>query len=132
VSDWLIQTQRASDIAAAQGKTASKPFNYEREQLQKQEQAAAKVSAAASASPPPASPRPSKSRKLSFKEQRELDALPASIAALEAEQQDITQALADGHLYASDPARAAALATRSADIDDALLKALERWELLGA
>ncbi|NBW79146.1 MAG: ATP-binding cassette domain-containing protein, partial [Betaproteobacteria bacterium] len=137
VSDWLIQTKRASDIAAAQGKTTSRPFNYEREQLQKQEQAAAKVSAAASASPPPAppspaSPRPSKSRKLSFKEQRELDALPATIAALEAEQQGITQALADGSLYASNPTRAAALASRSAEIDDALIQALERWELLGA
>jgi ATP-binding cassette subfamily F protein uup len=137
VSDWLIQTKRASDIAAAQGKTASKPFNYEREQLQKQEQAAAKVSVASPnspppASPPPASPRSSKSRKLSFKEQRELDALPETIAALEAEQQDITQALADGSMYASDPARAAALASRSAEIDDALMQALERWELLGA
>ena len=137
VSDWLIQTKRASDIAAAQGKNTSKPFNYEREQLQNQEQAAAKVSAAASASPPPAppspaSPRPSKSRKLSFKEQRELDALPATIAALEAEQQGITQALADGSLYASNPTRAAALASRSAEIDDALIQALERWELLGA
>jgi ATP-binding cassette subfamily F protein uup len=137
VSDWLIQTQRASDIAAAQGKTTAKPFNYEREQLQKQEQAAAKVSVASPnspppASPPPASPRSSKSRKLSFKEQRELDALPETIAALEAEQQDITQALADGSMYASDPARAAALASRSAEIDDALMQALERWELLGA
>jgi len=137
VNDWLIQTQRASDIAAAQGKTTAKPFNYEREQLQKQEQAAAKVSVASPnspppASPPPASPRSSKSRKLSFKEQRELDALPETIAALEAEQQDITQALADGSMYASDPARAAALASRSAEIDDALMQALERWELLGA
>jgi ATP-binding cassette subfamily F protein uup len=137
VSDWLIQTKRASDIAAAQGKTTAKPFNYEREQLHKQEQAAAKVSVTSPnspppASPPPASPRSSKSRKLSFKEQRELDALPASIAALEAEQQDITQALSDGSLYASDPARAAALASRSAEIDDALMQALERWELLGA
>jgi ATP-binding cassette subfamily F protein uup len=58
--------------------------------------------------------------------------LPAISGALETEQQDITQALADGHLYASDPARAAALASRSAEIDDALLQALERWELLGA
>jgi len=137
VSDWLIQTQRASDIAAAQGKTTAKPFNYEREQLQKQEQAVAKVSVTSPnspppASPPPASPRSSKPRKLSFKEQRELDALPATIAALEAEQQDITQALSDGSLYASDPARAAALASRSAEIDDALMQALERWELLGA
>ena len=132
VSDWLIQTQRASDIAAAQGKTAAKPFNYEREQLQKQELATAKVSGTPPVAPPPAAPKPSKSRKLSFKEQRELDALPASITALEAEQQAITQALADGSLFASDPARAAALATRSAEIDDALLQALERWELLGA
>ena len=140
VSDWLIQTQRASQIAAAQGKTTAKPFNYEREQLQKQEQQVAKVSAGASlpsastspAKPAPDAPRPSKSRKLSFKEQRELDALPTTIAALEAEQQGITQALADGSLYASNPTRAAALASRSAEIDDALIQALERWELLGA
>jgi len=126
VSDWLIQTKRANDIAAAQGKTQAKPFNYEREQLQKQEQAVAKVSAAA-----PAAPAPAKTRKLSYKEQRELDALPATIAALEAEQQDITEALADGSLFASDNARAIALSERNAAIDEELMAALERWEELG-
>ena len=39
--------------------------------------------------------------------------------------------LADGSLYATDPAGAAALAQRNAEIDDALLQALERWEVLG-
>jgi len=126
VSDWLIQTKRANDIAAAQGKAQSKPFNYEREQLQKQEQAVAKVSATA-----PAAPAPAKTRKLSYKEQRELDALPATIAALEAEQQDITEALADGSLFASDNARAIALSERNAAIDEELMTALERWEELG-
>lgn len=126
VSDWLIQTKRANDIAAAQGKTQAKPFNYEREQLQKQEQAVAKVSAAA-----PTAPAPAKTRKLSYKEQRELDALPATIAALEAEQQDITEALADGSLFASDNARAIALSERNAAIDEELMAALERWEELG-
>ena len=126
VSDWLIQTKRANDIAAAHGKTTAKPFNYEREQLQKQEQATAKVSATA-----PAAPAPAKARKLSFKEQRELDALPDQIAALEAEQKEIADALADGSLFAKDNARALALSERNAAIDEALMAALERWEVLG-
>jgi ATP-binding cassette subfamily F protein uup len=126
VSDWLVQTKRASEIAASQGKTTAKPFNYEREQLQKQEQTVAQVAASAPAAPPPA-----KAKKLSFKEQRELDGLPAAIAALETEQKEIADALADGSLFASDNARAMKLSTRNAEIDDVLMAALERWELLG-
>jgi len=126
VSDWLIQTKRANAINAALGKTTAKPFNYEREQLQKQEQATAQVSAQTPAAPPP-----SKTKKLSFKEQRELDALPDLIAALEAEQKEVSEALADGSLYAVDNVRAMRLATRNAQIDDELMTALERWEVLG-
>ncbi len=126
VSDWLIQTKRANDIAAAQGKTTVKPFHYEREQLQKQEQAVAQVSAKTPAAAPPA-----KAKKLSFKEQRELDGLPDLIAALEAEQGEINSALADGSLYSIDNVRAMKLATRNAQIDDELMTALERWEVLG-
>ena len=73
-----------------------------------------------------------KARKLSFKEQRELDGLPERISALETEQRDIATLLADGTLYASDNARALGLAARSAKIDEELLAALERWEALGA
>jgi ATP-binding cassette subfamily F protein uup len=126
VSDWLIQTKRANAINAAAGKTTAKPFNYEREQLQKQEQATAQVSAQA-----PAAPAPAKTKKLSFKEQRELDGLPDRIAALESEQQSIQEALADGSLFSSDNARALELSTRNAQIDDELMEALERWEVLG-
>jgi len=130
VSDWLIQTKRANAINAALGKTTAKPFNYEREQLQKQEQATAAVAATATAAPA-AAPAPAKARKLSFKEQRELDGLPDQIAALEAEQQAIHEALLDGSLFASDNARALQLSTRNADIDEQLMAALERWEELG-
>ena len=70
-------------------------------------------------------------KKLSYKEQRELDGLPALIAALEAEQQAIAEQLADGSLYASDAARAAELNARNAQIEDELMTALERWEALG-
>jgi ABC transport system ATP-binding/permease protein len=138
VTDWLVQTKRAADIAAAQGKSSTKAFNYEREQQQKQEQAVAQVranekaqdsaKAAAPATTAALASTPTKTRKLSFKEQRELDGLPDHIAALEAEQKEISTALADGTLYATDNARALALSLRNAQIDEALLVALERWE----
>ncbi|MGO4761136.1 ATP-binding cassette domain-containing protein [Cupriavidus sp. 2KB_3] len=70
--------------------------------------------------------------KLSYKEQRELDGLPERINGLEAEQKTLAGQLADGALYASDPARAAQLATRHDEIEMELLEALERWEVLEA
>ena len=75
---------------------------------------------------------PAKARKLSYKEQRELDQLPAAIEALEAEQKTLGSLLADGSIYAADPGRAAQAQARHAAIDDALLRALERWETLGS
>lgn len=71
-------------------------------------------------------------KKLSYKEQRELEALPGHIEALEAEQAGIRAALADGTLYQSKLQEAIALQARDAAIDDELTAALERWETLGA
>ena len=84
------------------------------------------------AAPAPA-PRPSAPpRKLSYKEQRELEALPARIEALEAEQRTINAELADGLLFARHPQRGAELSARHAQIEDELMHALERWEVLAA
>ena len=127
VSDWLTQSKRANDIAQAKGQKGASPFNYGRDQAAKPTAAAAAVPAA-----PVAATAPVKTRKLSFKEQRELDGLPEKIAALEAEQASINALLADGTLYARDNPRALQLATRNTAIEAELLEALERWELLGA
>jgi ABC transport system ATP-binding/permease protein len=131
VTDWLVQSKRASDIAQSKGQKGAKPFHYERDQLQKQT-----TTQAADPATTTSAPTSAKAKKLSFKEQRELDTLPESIAALEAEQKDIAQKLADGSLFASknpqDTAHALALTSRSAQIDEALLQALERWEQLSA
>ena len=70
-------------------------------------------------------------RKLSYKEQREFEALQGKIAALEAEQADIDRALAGGQLFATDPARATQLGARHAEIESEWMQALERWEVLG-
>jgi len=131
VQDWLTQTKRANDIAKNNGKNGTQPFNYGRDQLSKSEQIERLPESVASAATVPAAAL-AKARKLSFKEQRELDGLPDLIARLEAEQKDINDLLADGSLYAVDNGRALKLATRSAQIDDELLLALERWEVLGA
>ena len=107
--DWKLQRERARVLA----------------------QAAAPAPAPA---PKPAEPpRPPAARtKLSYKEQRELDALPARIEALEAEQKALNDQLADPALYAREPQRAAELHARHAAIDEELMAALERWEALAS
>jgi ATP-binding cassette subfamily F protein uup len=109
--DWMVQRQRAMDLRAAAAPPAPPP----------------KPAPAAVAAPAPAA-----ARKLGYKEQRELDALPARIEALEAEQAGITAQLSDPALYAGGPERAQALNARYAEIDELLMAALERWEALGA
>ena len=79
-----------------------------------------------------AAPVASKPRKLSYKEQRELDELPKRIEALEAEQRALAEFLALPGSYAAEPDRAMQAQTRHARIDDELLAAMERWETLGA
>ena len=69
-------------------------------------------------------------RKISHKEQRELDAIPAQIQALEAEQRTIRRALADGSIYSRDAALAMSHAQREAAIDESLLALMERQEVL--
>jgi len=123
VQDWITQSERAAQWAetrhsAGDGKETSKAKTTE----------------------PPADPavtststsaNTSQKRKLSYKEQRELDSLPAAIAALEAEHSNATAKLDNGALFASDLALATQLTQRLTEIDDALLAALERLEALG-
>ena len=109
VEDWLTQSARARLATEAAAKVTPP-----------------REPAAPSPAASPAAPR----RKLSYKEQRELDALPARLAALEQEQAELDRLLADGQIYASDPARAAQLASRHAEVEEEWLAAMERHEAL--
>ncbi len=73
-----------------------------------------------------------KPKKLSFKEQRELEELPKLIADLEREQAEIGAKLADPDLYRQDPTAMQKLNTRFAEIDSLLLESLEKWEAIEA
>jgi ATP-binding cassette subfamily F protein uup len=108
--DWKLQRARARDLA----------------------EAAAAPAAPARAASAAAERAPAARTKLSYKEQRELDALPARIEALEAEQKALAERLASSELYVNEPQQVPALQARHDAIEDELLAALERWEALAS
>lgn len=119
---WREYAGGYSDWAAYQNSQAEARKREVREQE-------AKKAAPAGRQPEPARPR---ADRLSWKEQRELEGLPDRIAALEAEQAELTVRLEDPALYQQDPERARLAALRLAAIDAELLALLERWEALEA
>jgi ATP-binding cassette subfamily F protein uup len=117
VQDWLLQSRRSREIAAA--KVSEPPL-----------QATPEISNQKSSQRLPDERQQLSKKKLSYKEQRELEQLPEQIAGLEAEQRSIQEALADGTLYSSDGSKAALLHAREGEIEAALMQALERWTQL--
>ena len=118
VEDWLTQSRRAASLEAKAAATDKAS-------------AAVAPAAPASATPPPATPEPGKpARKLSYKEQRELDTLPQLIEQLEQEQKALGERLADPQAYQKEGPKLAELQARYDAIDGELLEALERWEAL--
>ncbi|AVO41615.1 ATP-binding cassette domain-containing protein [Simplicispira suum] len=117
VSDWLVQSARARALRqASEIEAPARRENIGGNSLQRLSDKDSKLL----------------KKKLSYKEQRELDDLPGQIEALEAEQTTVQMALADGTLYQSDAARAVELQMRNSELEEALMHALERWEALSA
>lgn len=118
VEDWMTQAARA--------------------QMNTANPAPAAPQGGASNTPPSATPAPASApamassvkRKLSYKEQRERDALPETIAALEKEQAALDEQLKDGLLFSSDPTRAAQLSARHVEVEGQWLAAMERLDEL--
>jgi ATP-binding cassette subfamily F protein uup len=108
VTDWQTQSKRASSRGVSAVSTVD----------------AAVLSAQVT--------RSTKPKKLSYKETRELEQLPDLVAGLEAEQNSLSLALADGTLFFREPAKAAEISARIAAIEASLTHALERWEMLAA
>jgi ATP-binding cassette subfamily F protein uup len=109
--DWKVQRDRARSLRDKAARAAPAPTPP--------------------AATPAAAPAPVKKAKLSYKEQRELDGLPARIEALEAEQAQLAEQLSGVEIY-SDAKKLAAAQARTTAIDEELMAALERWEALGA
>jgi ATP-binding cassette subfamily F protein uup len=106
-SDWLRQRRAAPPPPASA--TAPEPR-----------------AAKAAASPPPRPPR------RSYKEERELEALPARIEALEREQGELAMAMGQAAFHRGDPAEQARVRERLAALSAELEAAYARWEELEA
>jgi len=78
----------------------------------------------------PKSVEQARPKKLSYKDQRELDQLPARIEALEGELSEIQATLGDPNLYREAPDRVSELNGRMQQIDQELAQAYARWESL--
>ncbi|HEY6511386.1 MAG TPA: ATP-binding cassette domain-containing protein [Burkholderiaceae bacterium] len=109
--DWKLQRARAQALAVAAAPAAP---------------AATRSSIAEPAKPAAAR------TKLSYREQRELDALPDRIEVLETEQKALAERLSSGEVYAKERERVPELQARLQSIEAELLQALERWELLAS
>jgi ABC transport system ATP-binding/permease protein len=115
--DWKLQRERGRVLANAAAAAAA---------------AAPATNPASAARTTASAPSITATRKLNYRESRELESLPASIEALEVEQREISDLLASGELYANEPQRAAELSARFAQIETELMANLERWEALTA
>ena len=117
-SDWLRQRPMSARIAAAEaaeaGRAAARPS------------APAPVARPAAPVAAPAAPK----RKLSYKDQRELDELPARIERLESELAEATTAVQDPGLYARGPDAVTAANARLAALQADLDHAYARWSEL--
>jgi ATP-binding cassette subfamily F protein uup len=115
-TDWQTQSKRASRLAEETAANSA-PKHTPREPAPKDSAAGRNAQ---------------RTVKLSFKEQRELETLPETIASLEAEQKAIGAQLEDGSIFAKDAREGVRLTERYAAIDGELFAALERWEALEA
>ncbi len=103
-ADWLRQNLAATSVSAAERK--AKP------EL------------------PGDAPKTPGKKKLSYKDQRELESLPALIEGLEQRQAALTAQMADPQLYQSNPDGVAQLSSELDQVTRELEKAYGRWEVL--
>ena len=78
----------------------------------------------------PAERAAAKARRLSYKDQRELEAMPGKIQTLEAEQLRLQAAIGDPNLFKRDPAAGAAALQRLQALAAELESAYSRWDAL--
>jgi ATP-binding cassette subfamily F protein uup len=88
-----------------------------------------KPKAAKTGKPRPKQERP---RKLTFKENKELEALPLKLEALETERDKLFELLASPELYQDEGGRVAETKTRLAELEKEIAASYEQWEFLEA
>ena len=76
--------------------------------------------------------RPAELRKLTFNEARELDSLPQNIEAMETEQQEFYNSMADPSFYQQESTIISQAKAKTEELERSLAMAYQRWEELEA
>ena len=117
--DWLRQKSENNEQAAALAKSEQK---Y---------QDSSSVTGATTETSPASNPKATaKPRKLSFKEQRELETLPKRIEEIETRQKELHALMADPSFYQKPREEIAAATEELAQLEEELLEKFDRWESL--
>ncbi|MFW1733475.1 ATP-binding cassette domain-containing protein [Acinetobacter sp. ULE_I001] len=126
-STWVFDGKGNIDeyIGGYQDYLEQRPDQRVVDQKSDVKKAIAKAEAAATLAEPAV-----KKVKLSYKDQRALEQLPAEIEALEKEQTELTAKLADGSWFVTDADAATKASQRLGEIDELLLEKMERWDAL--
>jgi ABC transport system ATP-binding/permease protein len=126
-STWVFDGKGNIDeyIGGYQDYLEQRPDQRVVDQKSDVKKAIAKAEAAATLAEPAV-----KKVKLSYKDQRALEQLPAEIEALEKEQTELTAKLADGSWFVTDANAATKASQRLGEIDELLLEKMERWDAL--
>ncbi|OTG90055.1 ATP-binding cassette domain-containing protein [Acinetobacter sp. ANC 3813] len=124
-STWVFDGKGQIDeyIGGYQDYLEQRPDQTAVDQKSDVKKALAKAEASAAAAVP-------KKAKLSYKDQRALDQLPLEISALEQEQAQLSEKLADGSWFVTDADAATKATQRLAEIEDQMLEKMERLEEL--
>ena len=135
--DFLDNVVTATLVMEEQGRVGEYVGGYSDWQRQMQKRAAPVATSATTASttpapPPAAKARPDKPKKLSYKDQRELDALPAKVEALEARMAELTARLNDPALYEEPPEVIRGINEKVAALQAEIDAAYAAWEALEA
>ncbi len=102
-------------------------WTRQRPEANRPKKSSAKKSGAKKTQGKSAKPQTPQPRKLSFKEQRELEALPERIEALETEQKELHESMADPNFYQRGGSAIADARTRLAELDVELETVYTRW-----
>ncbi|NVO00898.1 MAG: ATP-binding cassette domain-containing protein [Geobacteraceae bacterium] len=126
--DFLNNVVTATLAFEGDGRISANVGGYDDWQRNLAQSKAAQIEAKVSKEKP--KPEKEKPRKLSFKEERELEALPGKIAALEGEQAELHERLADPDFYKKAAAEVSTVNDRLAALDLELEAVYGRWEEL--
>ena len=126
--EFLNNVVTSTFVLEGDGTVKQFPGGYDDYEAQRKKGAESSPVAKEAGPPKPPPPPPGNHpRKLSYNEKREFDSLPGKIDALEKALAEAREALADGSVFKSDPARAKELGGKLPALEAELEAAVDRW-----